>query len=277
MGEPFSAFTFVDRITQLEPGKRARGVFAVPGRLADFRSALVAEAIGQLAAWVSMAFLDFRMRPVAGLAGRASFLGNVRPGDVLELEVDLESCGDDAVAYGGVARVGEAPVLELAQCVGPMLPLTEFDAPDAVRGRFEMLCGSGAPAGRFPGVPEPATEIVERSPSLLRAMLHVPREAAFFGDHFPRRPVFPGTLLLDAQMRLALELARATASPDGQLVPASVSNVKMRSFILPGQDVELRTELASEADETLTVALAARVDGKPVSTARMAIAVREVA
>jgi len=277
MGEPFSAFTFVDRITQLEPGKRAQGRFTVPERLGDFRSSLIAEAVGQLAAWVSMAHLDFRLRPVAGLAGRARFLGDVRPGELLELEVELESCDDDAVAYGGVARVNGAPVLELARCLGPMLPLADFDAPDAVRGRFEVLCGRGAPVGRFPGVADPATEIVEHGPGKLRATLRVPRDAAFFGDHFPRRAVFPGTLLLDAQIRLALELARATAGAGEQLVPASVSNVKIRSFILPGQEVELRAELASEADEPMTVALAARVDGKPVSTARMAIAAREAA
>ena len=277
MGEPFSAFTFVDRITQLEPGKRARGLFAVPGQLTDFRSSLVAEAVGQLAAWVSMAFLDFSVRPVAGLAGRASFLGEARPGDLLELEVELDSCDEDAVAYGGAAHVNGTRVLELAQCVGPMLPLAEFDAPEAVRERFEVLCGAGAPAARFPGVGEPATEIIERGAGKLRATLHVPRSAAFFGDHFPRRAVFPGTLLLDAQMKLALELARGAAGADDQLVPASVRNVKIRSFILPGQDIELRAELGARADDLMTVALAARAKGKPVSSARMAIAVREAA
>lgn len=277
MGEPFSAFTFVDRITQLEPGKRARGLFAVPGRLTDFRSSLVAEAVGQLAAWVSMSFLDFRVRPVAGLAGRASFLDEVRPGDLLELEVELDSCDEDAVAYGGAAHVNGTRVVELAQCVGPMLPLAEFDAPEAVRERFEVLCGTGAPAGRFPGVGEPVTEIIERGAGKLRATLHVPQSAAFFGDHFPRRAVFPGTLLLDAQMRLALELARGAAGADGRLVPEWVRNVKIRSFILPGQDIELRAELGAGADDLMTVALAARAEGKPVSSARMAIAVREAA
>jgi 3-hydroxymyristoyl/3-hydroxydecanoyl-(acyl carrier protein) dehydratase len=277
MGEPFSAFTFVDRITQLEPGKRAQGRFSVPERLADFRSSLIAEAVGQLAAWVSMAHHDFRLRPVAGLAGRARFLGDVRPGELLELEVELQSCDDDAVAYGGVARVNGARVLELARCLGPMLPLADFDAPDAVRGHFKLLCASGAPVGRFPGIADPATEIVERSSGELRATLRVPQEAAFFDDHFPRRAVFPGTLLLDAQIRLALELARATARASEELVPTSVSNVKIRAFILPGQEVELRAELTSDADKPMTVALSARVDDKPVSTARMAIAAREAA
>ena len=72
MGDHFAAFSFVDRITDYEPEGRARAAFfAVPdGRCAAFPSCLVAEAVGQLAAWVAMAHIDFRGRPVAALAHR---------------------------------------------------------------------------------------------------------------------------------------------------------------------------------------------------------------
>ena len=129
MAERFSAFSFVDRIAQLEPGKRAAGHYAIPVHLPRFPACLVAEAIGQLAAWVAMSQCGFRRRPVAGLAGEAIFLGRVVPGQVVELAVDLESCDEDAVAYGGLARVDGSEVLELRNCVGPMLPMEEFDAP----------------------------------------------------------------------------------------------------------------------------------------------------
>ena len=273
--ERFSAFSFVDRITTLEPGSGAVGRYAIPVHLPRFPMCLVAEAIGQLAAWVSMSHLGFRRRPVAGLAGETLFFGSVTPGQVLDLAVELEACDEDAVAYGGSARVDGGLVLELRHCVGPMLAMEEFDAPEAVHGDFEMLCGPGAPAARIRALPQPEVTVIERVPGRsLVATLQVPESAPFFGDHFPRRPVFPGTLLLDRQIELAVQVAReaAHAGPDATLAPASVTDVKMRSFIAPGQAVEIRVELQPQDATTFTAALAARVGGKQVATARVAIA-----
>ena len=105
MTDHFAAFSFVDRITEYEPGRRARGSYAVPADVPAFPSCLVAEAVGQLAAWVAMAHIDFRGRPVAALANETRFRSDVTPGDTLDLAVDIESCDDDAVAYAGRARV----------------------------------------------------------------------------------------------------------------------------------------------------------------------------
>jgi 3-hydroxyacyl-[acyl-carrier-protein] dehydratase len=275
MAERFSAFSFVDRITKLEPGVRAAGRYAVPGHLSQFPACLVAEAIGQLAAWASMSRLRFRRRPVAGLAGETLFFGAVAPGDSLELAVELETCDEDAVAYGGTAASGGDPVLELRHCVGPMLPMEEFDAPEAVRADLELLVGPGAPPGRIEALPEPAVIVTDRTPGRsIAATLLVPASAPFFGDHFPRRPVFPGTLLLDRQIALALALAReaSAAGPRAALAPSRVTDVKMRTFIAPGQTVELRVELTRQSAMTFTASLAARIDGKTAATGRVEIA-----
>jgi len=281
MAERFSAFSFVDRIVKLEPGLRASGRYTIPPVVAHFPSSLVAEAVGQLAAWTSMAQLEFRRRPVAGLAGEAVFLADVAPGQTLDLEVELQRCDEDAVAYGGAARVGAIAVLELKNCLGPMLPMEEFDAPVAVRADFETLCGAGAPTGRFQGVAPCEVSVVERAPGeRLRAELRVPASAPFFGDHFPRRPVFPGTLLLDTQIALALELAREAAplkAKAARLAPARVTDVKIRSFTPPGQVLELRLEVQAATSERATVSVAARGNGKPVSTAKVEIAPRRSA
>jgi len=276
IAERFSAFSFVDQITDLEPGIRAKGRFTVPEAVSEFPTCLVAEAVGQLAAWVALAHLDFRLRPVAGIAREARFLGGVKPGQTLELEIELEGCDDDAVAYGGCARVDGAKVVELSQCVGPMLPLAEFDDPDAVRAQLTVLREAGAPIGRFWGVDRPEAVVIERSRGeRLRAHLRWPESAAFFGDHFPRRPVLPGTLLLDSQMRLALELA-AEATPGRPLKPARVTDVKIRSFIAPGQVVELEVAMLASAgaNGTVTASLGARVGGKPAATARIEMTAR---
>ncbi|HTP46658.1 MAG TPA: hypothetical protein VMQ50_07030 [Casimicrobiaceae bacterium] len=278
MSDHFAAFSFVDRITELEPGVRARAVFDVPVTLREFPACLVAEAVGQLAAWVAMAQIDFRGRPVAALATETIFHRDVAPGSRLELAVEIESCDDEAVAYSGTAEVDGETVIELRHCLGPMLPVQDFDAPEAMRERYRLLCGEGAPRGRFHGVD--ALEVVEIRDAperSARATLRVPRTARFFADHFPRRPVFPATLLLDSQIRLAMDLARATigAAPAKKLVPQRMTNVKVRSFIVPGQEVEIAAELISSGGGGGTVRLSAATEGRSVATARLDIAERE--
>ena len=49
----------------------------------------------------------------------------------------------------------------------------------------------------------------------------------------------------------------------------------MRSFILPGQVVEITAESASEVGGAVTVALTATVAGKRVATARVEIVAQE--
>lgn len=270
-----SAFTFVDRITDLEAGRRARGRFAIPAGLPGFSSCLVAEAVGQLACWVAMSEAGFRRRPVAALSEETRILGDAAPGEILDLGVEIESCNEEAVVFGGWARVAGKPVLELHRCVGPMLDLEEFDAPEAMRADLATLCGAGTPPSRFAGVTAPDLSVTDRAPGQrLRATLLVPDSAPFFGDHFPRRPVFPGSLLLEAQIRLAVQLATEALPPDRALRPARVADVKMRAFILPGQAVELETGVQAVTDAAAELTFAATVSGKRVATGRMEIVAR---
>ena len=88
----FRAFSLVDRITQLQAGKRAEGKFSVPAHLSRFSSCLAAEAAGQLAAWIAMAQLDFELRPVAGVAADLHFGADVRPGQTLDLAIEIDIC-----------------------------------------------------------------------------------------------------------------------------------------------------------------------------------------
>jgi 3-hydroxymyristoyl/3-hydroxydecanoyl-(acyl carrier protein) dehydratase len=280
MAERFSAFSFVDRITRLDPGARIEGRYSVPRAATRFPASLMAEAVGQLAAWAAMSQAGFARRPVAGLAAETLYFGAAAPGQTLALEADIQSCDAEAIAYGGKAHVDGACVLELRNCVGPMLPMEEFDAPEAVRADFETLRGPGAPADRFRGVDAPEVRVVEHvAGEHLRAELLVPAAAPFFDDHFPRRPVFPGTLLLDSQAELALRLAREAAPLRAaqRLAATRVTDVKIRAFTPPGQVLELRAELMAASAEGARVNVAARADGKAVATARIEIAPRRAA
>jgi 3-hydroxymyristoyl/3-hydroxydecanoyl-(acyl carrier protein) dehydratase len=260
----FAAFSFVDRISELAPGKRAAGAFSIPPGIESFPQCLMAEAVGQLAAWVAMSHIGFRGRPVAALATETRFVRAAKPGDVLDLRIEIHDVDDDAVAYHGHADIRGERAIELVDCLGPMLPLEEFDDPRAMAERFALLVDGGARPHRFHGVQRPA--ILRDGTS---ARLDVPERAAFFDDHFPRRNVFPATLLLDAQIELALAVARETR-PDA--APVRMTNDKVRSFTPPGARLTLTADVRQQDEREATFNLSAHGDGRPVATARVVIA-----
>jgi 3-hydroxymyristoyl/3-hydroxydecanoyl-(acyl carrier protein) dehydratase len=275
MSERFRAFSFVDRITQ-RAGGHIEGQYTVPANATRFPASLMAEAVGQLAAWSAMAQLDFAFRPVAGLASETHYHRIVTPGQTLRLEADIARCDPEAVAYSGRALIDGRLALELVDCVGPMLPMNDFDDPEAVRADFHTLSAAGAAGGRFTGVPEPAIELQEHvAGQRLRATLQVPLQQGtpYFDDHFPRRPVFPGTLLLDALAGLAVQLAceALPGSAAAALMPKQVSQVKIRSFTAPGTTLELEVDLLDKEADRARLKLGARNEGKSIATARIEV------
>jgi 3-hydroxymyristoyl/3-hydroxydecanoyl-(acyl carrier protein) dehydratase len=81
--------------------------------------------------------------------------------------------------------------------------------------------------------------------------------------------VFPGTLLLDAQIQLALGFA----SRAGFSRPRALRSLdsKIRSFMPPGTVVKLRLERIPAEGGTLLAGLMCRVDGKTVASGRLEI------
>jgi len=152
--------------------------------------------------------------------------------------------------------------------------MRDYDAPDAVKRGFDELCGRGAPMNRFEPLRRAEMDVTDHEPGRsMSATLAVPAVAAFFADHFPRRPVYPATLLLDHQLELARRLAAdgGARPPDGKQVIGRVTNAKMRAFVLPGQAVEIATEMTSSREGVAHLALTASAGGKRVSTARAEI------
>jgi 3-hydroxymyristoyl/3-hydroxydecanoyl-(acyl carrier protein) dehydratase len=271
MSAHFRAFSFVDRILDVEPGKSIRGQYLIPPALEDFPSSLVPEAVGQCAAWSAMAAIDFSHRPVAGIAGRVELLAPVRPGQVLELSAEIESADTESVAYGGAAHVEGVLVARLQDCVGPMVPMEEFDDPAAMRERFRLLKSTGATPGAFGGVPSLELEPIPGDPGqVARSVLKVPADAPFFGDHFPRRPVFPGTLLMHANLQTAALLVAELGAPTGAIwLPKVVSEVKIRTFIAPGSTLALEAKLTERSASALTVEVESRINNRLIGSAEV--------
>ena len=272
MDEHFRAFSFVDRITSVETGRRIRGQYTIPVAVDSFPASLITEAVGQLAAWCAMSALDFKCRPVAGIAGNIELLSPVLPGQVLELAADLETLDPQAVAYGGTASADGVPVIRLEHCVGPMLGIEMFDDPQALRDRFALLCGNGAAPGAFGGIPAVVLEETGgETGQWIRAKLHVPGSAPYFADHFPRHPVFPGTLLMNANLELASTLAGQipTPTPGAAWRIHAVSDVKLRAFIRPGEALELETRLAERSGNTAALTISIQRGKRVVGGARV--------
>jgi 3-hydroxymyristoyl/3-hydroxydecanoyl-(acyl carrier protein) dehydratase len=257
----FRAFSFVDRLTLVEPGQRVRGCYAIPAELSAFPISLVSEAVGQLAAWAAMAAVGFSHRPVAGLAGQVELLSQPQPGQTLELAADMESVDTEVAGYSGLASVNGVPVVRLRDCVGPMVPMEDFDDPRLVRERFDLLCETGATPGGFHGLPPLALNTFVESPGQsATASLTVPTAAPFFADHFPRRHVFPGTLLMHANLETARWLARRLnlPRPGAAWQLRRVSDVKLRTFIPPGEKLFLEARVTARSEAALELAIETR-------------------
>jgi len=273
MDPHFRAFSFVDRITSANGGNKIRGCYTIPSGQKDFPSSLAGEAVGQLAAWAAMAAGNFENRPVAGLAGSIEMLQTPSAGQVLELAADLEHVDAESVQYRGAAHLNGKVVIRLEDCVGPMVPVADFDDPNSLRNRYKLLCGNGAEPGAFPGLPPQKFERTEgERGQTISAIFPVPPDAPLFADHFPRRPVFPGSLLMHLKIQLGAALASELPPPArGHWTANRIQDMKLRSFIPPGAILQLDAKLKECANDSASISLEARAGQDLIATAGLAL------
>jgi len=256
-------FTFVDHISAID-AERARGRIHRAEGAPPLPPWLVIEAIGQLAAWIAIRRTDFQSRPVAALVGEAR-VSSAAVGGIVELEARIDRFDGRAVLYSGEARIAGAEVAALARSVGPMLPMDGFDDRAAVRQRFEVLCAAGSPSEpRDIEVPRVVLSALDVRGGSAHAQLRVPTTASFFAEHFPHRPVYPATLLVDGLNQLAMPVsANALGIAPESVRLTRMTNFKVRAFSPPGQVLDLTAE-ARPAD--VCVAMSAAADGKRVAS-----------
>lgn len=240
----FRAFSFIDKILSEQNSPDVLGHFYIASHLDQFPHALVAEAIGQLAAWYAIAQLGFKYRPVAALAGETTYHKIAVPGDLMTLKVNICSCDEDSIRYSGQAFCGNQLVLELNDCSGAMVPVDDFDDSSALRQDFEVLLSAeGAQPARLQKLPRvfPGQAGIN-SDGILEAELKVPEQADFLMDHFPRKAVLPATLLMDAfsQMLSPESLGSQYHDLSVQLHLRALRRIKVRSWTYPGECLTLK-------------------------------------
>ncbi len=88
----------------------------------------------------------------------------------------------------------------------------------------------------------------------------------YFEDHFPKFPVVPGVILIEALAQLSGKLIELSVWEERGLWPfpvlSMVRNAKFRRFIKPGESIRLETKLVEMREESAITKCRALVDGK---------------
>ena len=108
------------------------------------------------------------------------------------------------------------------------------------------------------------------------AMKNVALSEDFFDDHFPRRPVMPGVLILEGMAQLAGLLLEAslkqTQGNSAKAVLTVLERTKFRDMVRPGDTLLYRAEVISVNPSGGKASVQASVSGRTVATTAMLFA-----
>jgi 3-hydroxyacyl-[acyl-carrier-protein] dehydratase len=108
------------------------------------------------------------------------------------------------------------------------------------------------------------------------AVKNVALSEDFFDDHFPRRPVMPGVLILEGMAQLGGLLLEASLlqqyGTSAKAVVTVLERTKFRTMIKPGDSLHYHTEVMSLNEAGGKIKASARRDGKLVTSTEMVFA-----
>lgn len=273
------AFYFVDRIYELERGKYARGLKNVTRNESFFywlptgerllSPAVITEALAQLGAWLKMATVDFKKRPVLLADELTTYHGWAEVGDQIDLHVKILEFEDDVVLTTSYAEIRGKKILQTKCCRGYMLPMEEFDDREKVmrqfkniyRPEFANVSRVEEPSVRVSAIA--GTQVLESLRFIDGIVEHVPYKKVigfknfascepYFETHFPYKPVAPGVMLMTFMGEVCQYLIRENINcpvRSKALIPTFVQNARFRKFVEPGDQCVLIAEV-KEGDAT---------------------------
>jgi 3-hydroxyacyl-[acyl-carrier-protein] dehydratase len=145
-------FHLIDRVDAWEPFRsvRARKLTSHSEEYWDTSAdgpimppPLVLEALCQAGTWLVMLSTELRKRAALLSVGSVNFLGDVRPGDVLELEGSVDSMGDEVAVVSGRVLVGGQSVLEAKDIMCVLIDAGDLEDVEDTRRMLKLLTRTG--------------------------------------------------------------------------------------------------------------------------------------
>jgi 3-hydroxyacyl-[acyl-carrier-protein] dehydratase len=116
-------------------------------------------------------------------------------------------------------------------------------------------------------------EIVEIEPGVrLTAIKELRPEEEYLKDHFPRFPVMPGVLMLEAMFQAAMWLVRSGEEFAHSVVLLSeAKNVKYADFVEPGQVLKVQAQLLKQDERFSSLKAQGTVDERMAVSGRLVL------
>ncbi|HEX3999956.1 MAG TPA: 3-hydroxyacyl-ACP dehydratase FabZ family protein [Pirellulales bacterium] len=106
----------------------------------------------------------------------------------------------------------------------------------------------------------------------IRAVKSLSLAEEYLADHFPRFPVMPGVLMLEAMTQAGAWLIRASEDfAHSMVVLKEARNVKYSDFVSPGQTLCVTAEITGQDEVETKLKAQGTVDGQTKFTARLVL------
>ena len=94
----------------------------------------------------------------------------------------------------------------------------------------------------------------------------------YLADHFPRFPVMPGVLMLEAMTQAGAWLVRASEDfAHSMVVLKEAKGVKYGQFVEPGQTLRVTAEILSQTERETVLKTRGTVDGRTTVNGRLVL------
>lgn len=141
-------FHLIDRLDSYEAGRTVRGrkLTSLSEEYWEesesgpvMPSPLILEALCQAGTWLIILSTDCRKRAALLSVGSVSFYRDVHPGDVLDLEGEVESMSDATAVLSGFARIDGQPVMEARDIMCTLIDAGDLEDLEHTRRMLELL------------------------------------------------------------------------------------------------------------------------------------------